>query len=209
MHPTPATWTTGRLSPQHPTFSLVALGPDCPGRDAAECYLASAYAARFGARLEQFMPTLLVLEDPAGRLAGVVGCRQAALEHLYLEQYLDLPVERSIARHQNLPARREEITELGNFAAADCRAARRLVSLLPGYLLAQGQVWAVFTATDLVRQILASVGTGLIELAGARENRLLPGAGQWGSYFRQDPRVMATRVPDALGISTRHRRRKH
>jgi hypothetical protein len=137
-----------------------------------------------------FMPTLLALEGRRGRVCGVVGFRNAATEPLFLERYLDAPVELALAEHVGKPVIRSQIVEVGNLASLSCRAACHLVAALPRVLLADGNQWIVFTATAAVRGMLAKFRAPVIELARATRDRLDEGE-EWGRYYDNDPRVVA------------------
>lgn len=143
------------------------------------------------------MPTLLALEGHSGRVCGVVGFRQAAAEPLFLERYLQRPVETALAEYAGEAVRRSEIVEVGNLASLSCRAACHLVAALPRVLLADGNRWIVFTATTAVRGMLARFRAPVIELARATRDRLDEGE-EWGRYYDNDPRVVAGYLQDGI-----------
>lgn len=194
------------VQPRVPRYALSPLRRGARGRAELEAFVARTFRDKHGAEISTFFPELLALHGPAGQLLGVAGIRAAMEESLFLEQYLDRPVEQVLSAQLREPVSRMQIAEIGNLASTGCRQARYLVSMLPRHLMERGHCWVVFTATSLVRDILASVGAMLIELAPADPLRLEGGAGQWGAYYRQDPRVMAGFLPTALHLSTRQRR---
>jgi hypothetical protein len=91
--------------------------------------------------------------------------------------------------------------EVGNLAGASCRAAVRMVSQLPAYLIEQRYRWIVFTATSALRGILASLGAPLIEQAAADRGRVAGARDDWGSYYETDPRVYAGFLQHAEGLA--------
>ncbi len=119
---------------------------------------------------------------------------------LYLEQYLDQPVEAAIAAATGHSVERSHVVEVGNLAGANCRTAVRMVALLPGQLMAGGYRWIVFTATSAVREILLGFGAPLVELARAEGARIATGADDWGRYYESDPRVFAGFLPDSRRV---------
>jgi Thermostable hemolysin len=176
------------------------------GRDDLEAYVRTRFAAKHGAAVRTFMPTLISFRDRHGELRGVAGIRGAEESRLYLEQYLDCPIEeRLTASLQSLavdrggvPAvRRDEIVEVGNLAGASCRAAVRMVAQLPVFLMHHRYSWIVFTATGALRQILEGFGAPLIELGRADPSSVATSADSWGRYYETDPRVFAGYLPDA------------
>jgi hypothetical protein len=193
---------------EHTPTSPFSLQPAPRGaalRGELESFVAHAFQDKHGAQIHSFMPDLLGMHNASGELRAVAGCRPAGQEPLFLEQYLDEPVEALLSARLGQPVARREIIEIGNLASNGCRQARHLVSLLPRYLLDRGYTWAIFTATGLVRDVLQSVGAELIELAVADHGKVSTGNDAWGSYYRNDPRVMAGYLPDGLHLSPRHR----
>lgn len=172
-----------------------------PGRAELEAYVREAFARKHAADVRSFMPTLLAFRDAADVLCGVVGLRTASQDRLYLERYLDGPVEQAVAAATGQAVRREHVVEVGNLAGRNCRAAMRMVAQLPAYLLAQQYRWIVFTATSTVHGILAGLGAPLVELARADRTRVAGGADDWGTYYEMDPRVFAGFLPDSLRIA--------
>lgn len=146
------------------------------------------------------MPTLLLLNDAAGALVAVAGFRHAIREPLFLERYLPAPIERSLSSHTAKPVARADIIEVGNFAAADARHARKLMSFMPAWFLDRSARWLVFTATRAVRGLLASMGGRCLEIGAADGARVAGGTDDWGRYYSQDPRVMAGFLPSARRI---------
>lgn len=186
-------------------FALQQVPCEAPVRGELETFIAAAFREQHGAEIHSFMPELLSLRNSAGMLRAVAGYRTAQQERLFLEQYLDEPVEAVLATKLARPVERAQIIEIGNLASNGCRQARYLVSLLPRFLLDRGYTWVVFTATSLVRNVLESVGAPLTELAVADSSRVMAGSDAWGAYYRNDPRVMAAYLPDGLQLSPRHR----
>ncbi len=63
------------------------------GRADLEAYVRTRFAAKHGAAVRTFMPTLIAFRDRQGELRGVAGIRGADESRLYLEHYLDRPIE--------------------------------------------------------------------------------------------------------------------
>lgn len=171
-----------------------------PGRQELEAFVARAFSATHDAHIESFMPELVSFSDSQGRIKAVAGLREAVRERLFLEQYLELPVESAIASVTGTAPARAEIVEVGSLAAHSRWDAMRAATLLPGLLLARDFRWIVFTATAAVQQILKGLGAPLAELARAESHRLSGGADCWGRYYATDPRVFAGHLPDSLII---------
>jgi hypothetical protein len=181
-------------------LSLAESPAGTAGRDELEAFVRAAFERRHGARVVSFMPTLLSFRDGAGRLRGVVGLREALPQPLYLEQYLERPVEAALGSITGKAIGRRQVVEVGNLAGVNCRAAMRMVAQLPAYLLARDYRWIVFTATAAVQAMLQAFGAPLVELARADAARVADGADRWGSYYQEDPRVFAAYLPASRSI---------
>jgi Thermostable hemolysin len=188
-------------------LNLQTVLPGDSARAELEAYVRDRFAAKHGASVRSFMPTLLSFRNRHGELRGVAGIRSADESPLYMEHYLDRPIEQLVTEglsarvgvHPAMlrPVRRDEIVEVGNLAGANCRAAVRMVAQLPAYLMSRRYSWIVFTATSSVRQILAGFGAPLIELGRADAARVAAAPDGWGRYYETDPRLFAGYLPDA------------
>jgi hypothetical protein len=181
-------------------LQLGVAGAGAPERDELEAFVSAAFRRRHDATVATFMPTLLSFRDRGGGLRGVVGLRAAVPQPLYLEQYLEQPIEAAIAQATGDAVRREQVVEVGNLAGANCRAAMRMVAQLPAFLLARDYRWIVFTATSTVRGILQGFGAPLVELARADGARVASGPDQWGRYYANDPRVLVGYLPASRSV---------
>ena len=193
--------TASRARPFGRNLRLAAARHGDPQRPELESYVSAAFLRKHAAHVHTFMPTLLAFRDHGGDLRGVVGLRGAGHGRLYLEQYLDLPIEQALGTATGQDVRRESIVEVGNLAGGSCRTAMRMVAQLPSFLLARDYRWIVFTATSAVRQILLGFGAPLVELARADGARVAGGDDEWGSYYETDPRVFAGFLPDSWQIA--------
>ena len=189
----------GRQPPRR-LLDVTAVGRDDAERAALETYVRTAFNRSHDAEVNSFMPTLLAFRDGAGALRGVLGLRSAAEQPLYLENYLDRPVEQAIVAAGYHPVERHEVVEVGNLAAGSCLAAVRMVAQMPVQLMNRGYCWIVFTATSTVHEILLGFGAPLVELGRADPRRVARQGDRWGRYYDNDPRVYAGYLPDSRAI---------
>ena len=182
------------------SVSWMAVEREDPARRELESFVNAAFARKHGAQVRTFMPTLLASRDRAGRRLGVVGLRAAEEQPLYLEHYLDAPVERVLAERVGGDVPRARIVEVGHLASRNCLGAARMAAALPRYLLARNYEWIVFTGTRTVRGILNRLGAPLHELAPATAECVSGTRDSWGRYYDTDPRVYAGFLPDARRI---------
>ncbi len=61
-------------------------------------FVADAYRRAYRADIRSFMPNFVRITDPDGRIRAAMGWRDAADGPLYLEHYLDAPIEAAISR---------------------------------------------------------------------------------------------------------------
>lgn len=148
-------------------------------------YISTIYREVYGAEIQVRYPLLLSLKDQSGHLLAAVGIRPAASEPLFLEQYLEEPIE------QRLNTSREKIVEIGNLASSGGGASMYLFAALSAYLHHQGYTKAVVTCTDFLEKRFKSMGLEPCRLASANPSLLLHEGENWGSYYKTDPHVLA------------------
>lgn len=187
------------LSPQQPelyagqdeTHGLRLVGAVDPARRAAvESLIRRRFAEQHQARIWHFMPCLFGLESADGRLHGAVGFRAARAETLFLERYLDVPVEQAMQARYGVPAARDEIIEIGNLAAQGLGTARLMIVALTGWLAGQGYRWVVITGTRVLVNSFRRLGLTPLALGPAERARMGEEAPDWGSYYDSQPQVM-------------------
>jgi hypothetical protein len=125
-----------------------------------------------------------------GRPLAVLGYRPAGDGPLFLESYLDRPIEQLLQEDAGLSIERSEIVEIGCLAAIPSAALVRLW-LETAELLAQDHRVAVATLTEPLRRSFARVGLPLLEIAPATADRIAGGEEDWGHYYHQAPWVCA------------------
>ena len=170
-------------------------GPRQAGRQRLERCVAQVYEQVHGARIEHFHESLLGLEDRFGGLLGVIGHTHADTGPLFLETYLDEPIEARLAARQGQGIRRSCLAEVGNLSALQPGTAAALVSTLAQVLEQRGVHFAVFTATAATRRVFERLGAQLTDLGPADGSRLGSEEAEWGRYYDCQPRVAAMDIP--------------
>jgi hypothetical protein len=179
-------------------WALRLHGPEGPDRRRVEAMVEQTSAQAFGGRLRRHYPCLMSLEDEAGRILGAAGFRRAADERLFLEQYLDAPVEAVATARLGREIPRTEIAEIGGLA---CRAPGASIVLFAGLarrLARSGHTVAAATTTGLLRRTFVRAGFDCEPLTEARADRLDGGPDDWGDYYACAPIVMAGRIAPCL-----------
>ncbi len=165
-------------------------------RGEIEAFIEARFDRAFGARLPRHYPILIGLwADDGGELQAAAGVRFAEDEPLFLERYLDGPVEQAIAVAFGRPISRSSIVEIGSLASDSPDASLRLFGALSAWLAAEhGRRFAVATARPELERLLGRAGFGLLALGQADPDRLGEGASDWGSYYERTPRVFAGEI---------------
>lgn len=174
------------------------------GRPMAQAFIHEQYARAYGADIRHFLPRLMCLRSEMGELRGALGFRRARGEQLFLEHYLDLPIERALHAATGQAVDRFSLVEVGNLAVASAGGARWLIAALTSYLKAAGYDWAVFTAVTALRNAFEKLGVRLAYLAPATLARLAePERAQWGRYYDTRPQVVAANVHQSFAALSR------
>ena len=166
-------------------------------RGAIERFIALNFRRAYGARLHRFFPEIIALRRRE-ELVAACGLRPAGHGPLFLECYLDAPVEHVLSAAARQRVGRGDLVEVGNLAVAHAGVARELIVRLTARLRHQGLRWAVFSAVPALRNNFARLGIPLLTLAPADGNRLpAEERGEWGRYYESAPRVSAVSVQAA------------
>lgn len=181
----PATRATGRTSYE---VEYVCRGD--PARASLEAFISRSFHAAHGAILSHFCDTLLGCRDSGGQWIAALGYSLAQDGPLFLEQYLDEPLEHAIGARAGHPVARGEIVEVGNLAAAHPGAARALIVSMTRLLHGQGLHWVAFTATASLLNSFTRLRLKPGVLAAADPLRLADAGRCWGSYYDAQPQVM-------------------
>lgn len=182
---------------------LSVYGRQTPGRGEVQAFVQGIYAERYGAHITEFAPVLLALRDAQGALVAAVGYRCAALEPLFLERYLDSPVEQVLLGMHATQTARRDMVEVAHLVALRPGEGRRMMAELGRWLGQQGVHWVVSTVTRELRHLFLRMGIAPLALGVADPERLGDRAHDWGSYYEHDPVVLAV----ALAQTTRLRPR--
>ena len=172
------------------SIDLLAVGQHHPMRSQVEMYVKQRYQLAFDARLEQFMPVFLVLMRGT-TILSVCGYRSAEQEPLFLEQYLDHCAEEMAKQYLGCSVCRSELIEFGQLAAFSKGMSPYHFLVMTRYLVEQGYRWCIFTATDPLFAMMRRLGLAPVVMVDADANRIANATQIWGSYYQNQPRIMA------------------
>jgi len=169
-------------------------GPDADDRQELEQYIHERFRIAHGANITHYLPQLMSLRDRQGKLLAVCGFRHADEEPLFLENYLDVPIEQVLLERTGEVVPRSAIVEIGNLAVGNPAHAKSLLASVSVYLHGTNTQWAVFTGLSSLRNSLSKLNMH-VQVLGAADVARLPAEEQsnWGSYYADKPQVMAVR----------------
>jgi len=173
-------------------------------RRKVEAFIHQRFAESYHANVTHFMPYLLrIRKDGSGEWHAVAGLQPAATPEssspLFVEHYLDQPIEHSISGRTNTSVDRKQIVEIGNLAEATPGGGRLAIIALTGFLTGCGFHWVTFTAIPTLRNAFPRLGMEPIALARATPDALAAGEQQeWGSYYDENPTVMCGDITNAF-----------
>ncbi|MCS3471554.1 hypothetical protein M2401_005318 [Pseudomonas sp. JUb42] len=172
-----------------PALSLNRALVQEPLRDEFEAFIQHRFRKAHNAEIRQFMPELFGLSDGAGTLCAVAGVRLAASGALFLENYLDEPIERVIEAAACRPVDRPGIVEVGNLAASNLGSARLSIITVTWLLAMGGLEWVAFTGNASLVNSFNRLGLRPVTLCAADSMRLGEDRHAWGSYYDSQPSV--------------------
>lgn len=153
-------------------------------------FVRDRFNRHYGARPDISMTRLLSLRDDAGTVQAAVGIRGASDTSLFLEHYLDAPIESYIGQHANQAMTRSSIMEIGHLAGGGAGKSRLLFVALTALLTRWHYQWIAFTGTREVRNIFRALQLAPQSIAVADPGRLADAGSSWGSYYAHAPEVM-------------------
>ena len=186
----------GCTTPGRNRFSVMER--DSAERASLEARIRSGFGMHFDACIEGFMPRFAYYRHRDGA-TGVIGMRCAADEPLFLESYLNIPVESVIANATGIAVGRDRIAEVGQFVVDDRDIVTSFFRDLVPFLVESGYDWVCFTGTDRIRALLARVGFHGLPVARADAAHVRNTGDRWGRYYDFDPVVILGKLDDPQG----------
>lgn len=186
------------LTVSHRPADLSVVRREDADRRDLERYVHRRYQEIHGADICDFMPDLFALRGNGHELLGVLGFRPAGEGPLFLEAYLDSPIETVLKHRLGTEPKRSVIVEVGNLASSAPGGARWLISLSTALFMGMGLRWAVLTATPALLNSFVKLGITFVPLAAAAKERVANAGRHWGNYYDVDPLVVASDVSQAF-----------
>jgi hypothetical protein len=180
-----------------PTTNCALLTTASPERKSLENYIADKFKRSHQASITEFMPQHFTIQCE-NSIAAVAGIRKAKDHNLFVEHYLDRPIEQELSQTHMRPIDRNGIIEIGNLVSTKAGASQLIFILLTAVLYEANYRWAIFTATEQVEQLLKTCPFRLYSLGKADASRLGKNAAQWGNYYENNPRLLTGDLADAM-----------
>lgn len=174
-----------------------------PGRGELEHFIHECFASMHQADVQHYLPELLALHDRHGRLIAAAGVRPAHTGPLFLERYLDEPLEVAVSRLAGSPLERDCLVEVGNLASLSAGSARIIIIVVTWLLAIRGLTWVAFTGAASLINSFQRLGLQPSVLAMADPGRLDGEQNQWGTYYAQRPQVFAGNIGYGFDALTR------
>lgn len=172
-----------------PGMSLMRARPQDDHRRAFEVFVQNRFRHAHGADISHFMPELFGLRTGDDALCAVAGVRRADQAQLFLEHYLDEPIEHYITAVAQQPIARTLIVEVGNLAAVDTGSARLSIITITWLLAVGGLEWVTFTGSKGLVNSFHRLGLRPTTLCEADPERLGEEQHRWGQYYQSRPSV--------------------
>ncbi len=178
-------------------FSVRFSKYDSADRAEIEQFIIKTFHHTFGADIRRFKPYLMSLRDLDHKLIGVCGLHSATKEKLFIEHFLEMPIEAVLSTHTGHTVNRTDIVEIDNFSIEDLEMSRYLVTAINDQLYFTAKQWAVLTATPALRDVFIDLGLCPEVLADADDGLLSSEDRKvWGNYFDQAPQILAIKRMD-------------
>lgn len=170
-----------------------------PARAQLESFIADKYQRVYHAELQEFLPLIISISQ-AETPVGAFGLRPGHYRPMFLEQYLDSPVEHQVAAISRQPVDRSSLVEVGNLVVSRNGFGPLLLVSLAMSLAKAGFEWMVFTVTEQVERLIRRLGFSPHYLVFADPDRLTEDKASWGTYYANNPRVMVGSLAQAATI---------
>jgi len=155
-------------------------------------FIESGYRRAFGARISVGYPTLISLRTVDDVIISAAGFRFASRSPLFLEQYIDQPIEGALS------CERRDIAEVGNLMTCGAGSSIFLFSALASYLYTLGIRYVALTGTTSLEHRLHRLELSPRRLCPADPARVIDTGDDWGSYYYRRPWVLAGEVAPAF-----------
>ena len=160
--------------------------------------------------MNSFLPNLVASTAINGQIRAAFGYRDTTRGPLFLECYLDQPVERMLSDRLGDTVKRRQIVEVGNLSIAKPGHSMTTMRDIARFLQGLGYEWIVCTATRYLRILFIKSGSKPIPIAQACVSGVVDDGTDWGNYYVTAPEILAGNISESISlIETKLRSRQH
>jgi hypothetical protein len=177
-------------------FSIDVFTLQSSEREEVEAFIKQGFKKVYAANIEVTMPFLLAVNN--GQWKAALGIRSAS-DELFVEQYLQGPVEQSsVLRDKNIE--RRQIAEIGHLYSNARKFTIPLFLVMAVSLFCLDFKYVVFSGTQRVIDIITQAGIDSTHLTKADPALLDSSADDWGSYYQTDPQVVLISLSSVMKV---------
>lgn len=169
-------------------------------RPKLENFISSTYKSIFNARLKTFLPDLVAATTANDEIRAAFGYCDATQDSLFLESYLDSPVETVLSQRVGYTVQRHHIVEVGNLSITKSVDSVKIMRDIAGYLQGLGYEWIVCTATRYLKLLFLKSGTKPISIAKAHISKVTNDGTDWGNYYVTAPEILVGNIDQSITL---------
>lgn len=177
---------------------------DTPSGQELEQFVSTCFRGAFEADVHSHLPYFLSAYSDT-TLTATLGFQPVPEDKpIFIEQYLDCPVEQAILIKAHRAVSRHKVVELGSLSSAKKGFSELVFILIAAILYEAGYEWVVFTATKQVQQLINKLGLSTVELCNADPTKLYDKSQSWGHYYESNPKVLAGDLHYGMTVLRQH-----
>ena len=169
-------------------------------RPKLEHFISSTYKNIFNATLKSFLPNLVAATSEDDKITAAFGYCDAAQGPLFLECYLERPIEDLLCESLGYAVKRQQIVEVGNLSIAKCANSVKALRDIASYLQSLGYDWIVCTATRYLRVLFLKSGSRPISIAQASSSNVVSDGTDWGNYYVTIPEILVGNISQSISL---------
>ena len=173
---------------------------DDSSRASLETFVRHSYKKIFNAQLNSFLPNLVASTTSDDQIWAAFGYADAGQGKLFLENYLDDPIEKLVSKKIGKNIQRKKIVEVGNLSITHMADSVKTMRDIAGYLQSLGYEWIVCTATRYLRLLFLKSGAKPVSIAQAPKSRVSEDGSEWGSYYVTAPEILIGNVNQSVSL---------
>ena len=163
-------------------------------RTSLEGLIRDSYKKIFNAQLNSFLPNLVASTTIDDQIWAAFGYADAGQGKLFLENYLDDPIEELVSKKIGENIQRNKIVEVGNLFINHMADPIKTMRDVASYLQSLGYKWIVCTATRYLRLLFLKSGAEPVSIAQAPRSRVINDGSEWGTYYVTAPEILVGNI---------------